>query len=219
MITHQIVNVLPTLAGDGRLVSLQFTVIAMDGELREDAFWNTPCSLPVRDEPYTQTDYTDKAGEIAAAQSLYTQLNAKIEARKAALLPPVVVPVINLPDTQRKQAWATQVNEYIRGIISKAMDFQMGYIEREAEATRYKLSGYVGVPNTWVTRFADNVKMPYKMATDLILSQAVKLREDNKDLEDLRMDKYLITGASSLEVAEAHYNRIMAAAAVIEKTL
>jgi hypothetical protein len=218
MIFHQIVNVEPTLV-EGRLFALKFTVLAIDGDMREDAHCHTPCTLPEREEPYTQSDYMDKAGEIAAAQSVYTTLNAKLEARKAELLPPVEVPMATLPEAQRRAAWVKQVDDLIGEIIGRAMRFQMGYVEREAEAKRYKATSYAGVPNDWIKRFADNIKIPYRMATDIILGQAAQLRKANKELEDLRMDKYLISNAKTIELAEAQFNRIVAAANVIGKTI
>lgn len=219
MISHQLANVFPSFQ-DGKVFSIRFTVIATDGTLTEHIHWNTPASLPEREEPYTQNDYVDLAGSIAAAQSLYTQLNSRIEERAKAAMPPGVVPAPpSMSDTERKAFLVREVDDQIAAIITRSTRFSMGYVEREAEAKRYKLSGYVGTPNKWVMDFANAVKIPARMATDIILGQATQLRKANEDLESLRMKKYLISAAKTMELAEAQFNQIIREVTAIGKTL
>jgi hypothetical protein len=124
-----------------------------------------------------------------------------------------------MSNEDRRRAWVTAVDDTIAGIISKQTRFQMGYVEREAAALAYKNSDFKIPPTEWVTRFADNVKMPYPEAALLILSQATNLRTALKELEGLRMDKYLITAAATQELAEAQFNRIIRAAQTIASKL
>lgn len=217
MIEHQIVNVQPRFFQPGQLVSLAFTVLAFDGDLRESADWHTPASLPIGS---IQADYVNLAGEIAMKNGLYTQLAAKIKARQDALLPPAVAAKpLETDPTRQRLAWFNQADDLIGTILAKYTRFQMGYIEREAAATAYRARGYTGDASEWITRFADNTHMSYRAASDLILGQAAKLRKAVKDLEDLRMDKYLIMNARTQELAQAEFNRIVRGAEAIASTL
>ncbi|MEJ7804296.1 MAG: hypothetical protein WKG03_00015 [Telluria sp.] len=221
MIEYQIVNVMPRLI-DGNLFSISFTALAVDGELRESTHFNTPASLPERVRPYTDADFLELAGRIAYSTQLYTDLSAKIEAKRVAmLLPPPAAPApIDRNDTASQQAALVQsVDEIIGTITDKYTRFMMAYTAREAAAIAYKASDYTIDPTELITRFADNVKVSYPTATAIILGQADKLRKAVVDLDNLRMDKYLVERAASLDLARAQYDRIVRAANEIARTL
>lgn len=220
MIEHQIVNVIPMLV-DGHLFSMKFTVLGIDlaADIQEATHFNTPASLPDRIEPYAQADFLELAGSIAMAQGLYTELDARIEAKKAGMLPPDAQLPMEPDPVKQRAAWVKEVDNYIGKITDQYTRFTLAYTMREAAAHAYKESGYTIEPDELITRFADNVKIPYPTATEIILGQATKLRKAVKDLDNLRMDKYRISGAETQELAGAEYGRIIRAADAIAETL
>lgn len=220
MTTFEINNVIPYLGSDGRMISIAFVLVALDMEndLREDASWNTPCSMPERagaaagEEQaveYTEAEYKAKCAEIAQEVGLYADLEARLEHRRNRPAPEELPPPAELTGDQKRAIWVAQVDDAIAAILTKYTRFQMGYIEREAAAKAYKESGYTIAPTTWITRFADAINIPYPDAADRILAQAAALRPAVQMLEDLRMDKYLILRAPTLEAADAVSVRII----------
>lgn len=210
----------PVLA-DGKMTALEFTLRAAADGFVDYLPWSTPAFLPERKEPYVQSDYEALANTIADRQGLW-QLAAKhIQDKKNAALPPLAQPdptVIVDPVIERN-VWVAKVDDVVADIITKQTRFQMGYIERESAAYAFKEAGYVGDPGIWVTRFADNTKISYQASADIILSQAVQLRQALKDLEALRMDKYLIQLAATQELAQAEFEKIIHAVEAIAVTL
>lgn len=205
----------------GMLQALEFTLKVSQGDFTDYVPWYTPAHFPEREEPYTQDDYLAEVERIAQSNGLWDQMTARVQKQVDAALPPVIQPPVEPikdPVVQRTE-WYNNVDDLIADIITKQTRFQMGYVEREAAANAYKDSGYKIDPTEWITRFADNVKIPYPAAADLILSQAAQLRKALMDLEALRMDKYLIKSALTQELAEAEFNRIVRAATLIANTL
>lgn len=109
-----------------------------------------------------------------------------------------------------KKGLAVRIDDAVANRIIRSTRFSMEYTEREAAAQAYKDAGYTGNPSDWVTRFANNAEMSYIAAADLILAQAIGLRQALKELACLRMDKYLVLNASTLDEAQAKFNKIMA---------
>lgn len=219
MIKFTIQGVRPFLA-NGRLQSLSFELVAEDGGIRDAQTGTYPASMPERDAPYTDADFAAKCDEIAESAGLKGALTQRIEERKSRVVAEPIRVEVQLTESEQRVAWVNQVDDTIDVILRRHTRFQMGYTEREAAAAAYKASGYAGTPSDWVTRFADNVGMPYPAAADLILSQAAKLRAALKELDnELRMDKYLIARAGSLEQAKAEFDRIIGEALLIAKDL
>jgi hypothetical protein len=121
------------------------------------------------------------------------------------MTPKAVTP---LTEAQERAAYVKEVDDSIAQIITSKTRFQMGYIEREAAATAFLAPANVQPPSDWITRFADNTGMPYIQAAQLVLSQAAQLRAALKALDNLRMDKYLITKAATIGEARNVYTRI-----------
>jgi hypothetical protein len=111
-------------------------------------------------------------------------------------------------EAEQRTIYIKEVDDSIAAVISDKTRFSMGYVEREKAATDYLASNCTITPSVWITRFADNVGMAYKAAAELIVSQALQYRKALLDLDNLRMDKYLISRAASLAEARDVYARI-----------
>ena len=111
------------------------------------------------------------------------------------------------------------VDSYIAAIYGKFQRFDNEYKEREAAALAFKAAGYVGDASILITGFASNTGMTPTAATDLVLSQANTLRGAITSLGVLRMDKYLITMATTAAEAQAIHDGIIAQVDVIANAL
>lgn len=98
---------------------------------------------------------------------------------------------------------ARSIDDAVAARITTATRFAMGYEQREAAALAYRARGYQGDATVWITRFATNVGMTAQAAADLILAQAAGLRAALEELEALRMDKYLVNAAKTVDQANA----------------
>lgn len=118
-----------------------------------------------------------------------------------------------------KASMMAALDDEVAAVLSRSTRFAIGYTEREGAAKAFKQNGYVGDPSIWVTRFARNTGMTDQAAADLILSQANNLRGALEQLEALRMDKYKIQAAPTMQLAresfEATRDAIAAIAAMI----
>lgn len=108
-----------------------------------------------------------------------------------------------------------QIDDAAAERINASTRFAMGYEQRESAALTFRAAGYEGDPTTWVSRFAGNVGMTNRAAADLILSQAAVLRAALAELENLRMDKYLVRAAKTVDQADEIAFGILAAIAAV----
>lgn len=157
----------------------------------------------------------DVAQRRGAHQEATVQLEVQLFKAPVFTLPEVHVPT----DAERKQMLADMIDNRVKFIYSRFMAFRMEYELREAAALAFKNAGYSGQPDALVKRFADNIGMGYKAAADLILSQSANLRNAIPALGNLRMDKYLVTGAATLAAAQIAYDATMSAIDVIDASL
>lgn len=130
--------------------------------------------------------------------------------------PPVIAPPT---EAQQRELWAKQIDATIRLISDQYTCFQMEYVEREAAAIAYQKAGFEGMPDEWITRFADSARIPYPEAAQRILTQAAELRPAIKELGGLRMEKYRVLTAETQGDAQREFTRIIAAARAIEENL
>lgn len=95
-----------------------------------------------------------------------------------------------LENTLRKN-----LDDIVANAIHRHDRFRPEYQTREEEAKKYKAANYEGIPGKLLKGFADKAGMPYRNATDLVLTQSVNLRAIYDNLADQRMRKYEIKAA------------------------
>jgi len=168
---------------------------------------------------YTEAELLAIAETVAVTRDAHTAARSRLETMLAKPFvytpPPVHVPT----DAERKQAMSDQIDSRIAYVYSRYTRFQLEYELREAAAKAYKDAGYSGTPDELVKRFADNKELPYNVATDLILTQANQLRGAVRALGTLRMDKYLVTDAATIQEAAAAFDTTTAAVDAIDRSL
>lgn len=239
MITHDITNIVPTLDESGRLVRLSFVAVASDGVgISESEAVDTPGAFPlpaagyVQEEledgstrdtsqlaPYTSDEILTICRGVADERRVFVHLDSHVGARSTPVGQPSQIKPVEMSDLQKKTIWMAQIDNRVAVVTERFTRFQIAYEQREAAATKYKAAGYTGDPTEWITRYANNVGISYKAATDLILVQSVQLRGALLQLENLRMDKYKIQNAATIEDAQSEFNAIVAGVSVIERGL
>jgi hypothetical protein len=212
MITYTFKHITPVMSG-GRLASIGFMLVASSDGYEETASWNGLWNLPAPPSgAYTQDELTTRCNQIADAMDMRRPLESRIKARRdrdAATASASATPPPQQTDAQRRVAMFDQVDNTIAALQSKYTRFEQGYMLREEAAHAYIDSGYTIEPSDLITRFADNVGMEYPAAAALILSQAATMRPGLIALENLRMDKYLIVRALTIEAAQDEFLRII----------
>lgn len=210
MRTLTINNVVPDLGPDGALRGIAFTARLSDDEsgLFDEMDWRTPCAMPARAQPYTAAELDAKCRGIVEQAGALDELEKRIVSRMDRSGPPPQPPA-KLTESQQRGLWIDQIDDTIGAINTKYTRFSMAYIEREAEARAYIASGYTITPTELITRFADNVGMAYPDAAKRVVQQADALRPATLELDNLRMDKYLVARAPNIIAAEAEFKRIL----------
>lgn len=111
------------------------------------------------------------------------------------------------------------LDDYIGEIYLKFERFGSEYRLREEAAQTYKDSNYTGIPPTLVIGFAIPAGLSARSAADTILAQAMRLRGAIPILGNLRMRKYDILKATSIDSANDVYNSIKGDVDVIASQL
>jgi len=195
-------------------VKFNFTVTNPAGvSLKTESSKFFPSPIPDRTE----------AGVIALAEQIVKEDNISGFADRALekqikgefIIPPPPV----LSDIQKREQMMVTVDDTIAEIITKKTRFYMGYIEREKAAREYTDSNFTIAPTEWITRFANNNNITYQTAAGIILNQAAGFRSALFALDNLRMDKYLIKNAATLEAAVTAFNQIETTRNQIEANL
>jgi hypothetical protein len=225
-ITYLIKNIKPVVSavteGEGLVTDITFEFIATDESgTSESAKWDGHyffIQRPVSE--YSQDDYVAMANEIIAHNHLAEGLAARLLTRKTPTLAPFV-PAVVVPPTeeQERQMYIGDVDNVIAAVIQSKTRFAMGYEEREKAAIAFLAPENKEPASEWITRFADNTGMSHKQAAELVLSQATKLRKALSDLDNLRMDKYLIAKALTIGEARNIHTRICYECGNIERSL
>lgn len=167
---------------------------------------------------YTQSEIDTIVELVAINEKAYDQAQRGLEMQQPVRpVPPPPPPPET--DAEKKQAWFDFIDTRVAFVYNKYTRFQIEYEGREAAAKAYKDAGYSGPVDTLVSHFADNIGIDYHMAADVILSQAANLRGAVKTLSNLRMDKYKVKSAATIELAEEQFNTTMAAIDAIDRSL
>lgn len=104
-----------------------------------------------------------------------------------------------------------QIDNHAAAIYSRWTRFEAEYRTREAAAQAFKDAGYQGEPDLYVTSFAGPAGLTVRAAADAILAQSVALRTAQDALAVLRMRKYEVARAASIEVAQVQAAEIIMA--------
>lgn len=168
---------------------------------------------------YTVEELADIVDSIAQRRNAHAEASSRLESQHMKPFTPVPLPVHVPTDAERKQQRADFINDRVKAIYARFMDLRMEYELREAEAQAFKAGGYSGEPGALVKGFADNAGMTYRAAADLTLTQAAGLRSAIPALGNLRMKKYAVTAAATMEEAQAVFDEALAAIDAIEAGL
>lgn len=168
---------------------------------------------------YTDEEVAAFAEQLAQERNAYVTLQLRLE--NMAIVPlEYVPPPVHVPtDADRKKDWADQIDSYVAFVYGRYTRFQLEYELREAAAQAYKNAGYSGQADDMIVRFATNTGLSSQAATDLILSQSANLRGAVRALGNLRMDKYKVIGAATLELAESQFDVTMSAIKTVDESL
>lgn len=133
--------------------------------------------------------------------------------------PVVPAPVIPLTDAEQRAVWVADVDNRIADMLTKFTRFQMGYSKRLEAAEAFKAAGYVGDPTIWITSFADAAGVTNQQSADSVLAKAAEYDLGLEQLEAIRMDKYRILSAATMEDASVMYYDIISRATVVDNGL
>ena len=123
------------------------------------------------------------------------------------------VPVLKTPEKVFKSVseYTEEFDSYVASIYSRWTRFETEYYEREKAAQEYADSNYEAEPSVWVTSFANAAGLSNQIAAELILSQAVNLRNGMRELGCLRMRKYEMASLTE-QTLEDKFNELIQAA-------
>lgn len=110
-------------------------------------------------------------------------------------------------DTVRKSL-AEQLDNYVASVYSNWTRFQAEYQAREAAATAFRAVNYAGDPGPYVSSYATAAGITNVQACDAILVQATAMNNALSQIGALRMQKYLILQAPTVQAANDKYNQL-----------
>lgn len=126
--------------------------------------------------------------------------------------------VWELSEDNAKELLLARLSQYATNIDNKAAEiyniwtrFEIEYTARRDAALKFKEANYEGDPGIYVTSFALSAKIDNKTATSIILQQADLLQKVQDDLAAIRMRKFELKRAETLEQLTSIYNDIMSA--------
>ena len=126
--------------------------------------------------------------------------------------------VWELSEDNAKELLLARLSQYATNIDNKAAEiyniwtrFEIEYTARRDAALKFKEANYEGDPGIYVTSFALSAKIDNKTATSIILQQADLLQKVQDDLAAIRMRKFELKRAETLEQLTDIYNDIMSA--------
>lgn len=112
-------------------------------------------------------------------------------------------------ESLEKQKLVKSIDEAVSDIYTRFTPFQAEYELREKQARDYAESGYKGEAPEQVTAFATPAQLTTQEAADIILQQAKELRSAMSDLGVLRMRKYEVIKASTIDDARVLTSSIL----------
>jgi hypothetical protein len=223
--TYEIKDIQPIANDAGNLASIYFSLRAVL-ENRTDfaeGSWLKTYEPPLELlNTYTPQALQAMCEEIAAANEMYAFVD-QVLARRAmpvAFTPPVIAVIPPPPtDAEIRQELMAAVDDAVAFTYNRFQRFKLEYDKRVAAADAYVNSGYTIDPTSYITKFADNTGISYQACALAILEKNASLELPLELLSGLRMDKYKILNAPTLDDARAEFNSIMAQRNVIDRGL
>ena len=221
--SYEIKDIRPVRDSGQLITGIYFTLFATpEMGSHAEASWHYLYPTPVvGSDIFGDAEITGLCEAVATEKKMYASVDRVLSNR---LLPEsftngpdYVAPALS--DQEQRVAMLDSVDSSISTIYERFQRFQLEHIAREAAAQSFKDSGYTGTPSEWVTRFSSNVGVSNNVATDLILSQANKLRAAIASLGNLRMDKYLVARAPTLVDAKLIFDRISSDREIISASI
>lgn len=211
--TYRLTKIEPRVDAENRIVAIAFDVEL----LTNDVVTVVRPTVEFYPEPLAMLD-TFTPEQLSALCDVIVS-NKGLDQPKAPLVvtpPPIVTPPT---DADQRNIWMSSIDNTVASITSVFTRFAREYGKRLAAAQVYKAAGYTGDPTTWITRFADNTGITYQVCADLIISQAADYDAAEEMLSDLRMDKYKVLNAPTIEEARVIYDSIISQCNVIAGSL
>jgi hypothetical protein len=226
MNTYSITNITPVPNGSGNLTQLTFIYDIIDetsAAVSRNIVVNYSVALNEVNS-YSTSDLMLLAQADVDAQTYKSDMENYLQNKKT----PVRDPLEPQPAAQI-QALATEPEqralmiETIDNLIAQTYDrfqrFTMEYVAREKAAQDFKAAGYTGDPTVWITHVAENLGLTNQETADLVITQANAMRAALILLGQLRMDKYKVANAPTIEDANNMYFEIIDKRNTIDKSL
>jgi hypothetical protein len=105
---------------------------------------------------------------------------------------------------------AAQIDSLVAFIYSNWARFQAEYDARLAAAQAFAAANYAGDPGPWVDAYATAAGITQTVAAQNIIAQGAALDSALQTLGGLRMQKYGILSAATVEAANAAYASLVA---------
>jgi hypothetical protein len=205
---YSITNAMPELDEDGLMVAVRFVINAWDDighvESRDMEWRAGENPSPQPDEETLSEMLMAYAEDMGMKEELRISL-LRFQTPIYVAPPPPPPPSLDMI----KANLMAQIDTNVASVYGQYTRFEIEYVMREEKAREYKASGYTTDPTKWITTFADENGISYQLCADLIISQADTYRAAVADLGDLRMLKYRVKNAETLEEAYAAHGQII----------
>jgi hypothetical protein len=212
MNTYDFTEIVPTLAPDGAMAAISFRVTATtdDGVTSASILASGLLDQPVAPagEQFTDAELVAACDTVAGWENIRRTVDMLVMVKLTPVYAPPSPPVLS--DAEVRALLVQQIDFTARDLYGQFTAFQLEYDPREAAARAYKANGYNGDATRWVTDFTDAAGMSVQAGVDRIIEQADILRAAIQTLAGLRMQKYAILGADTLDAARARCTQILA---------
>ena len=218
-VVFNVTDITPTYNGSD-LTLLAFTITATDGTNSSNQRVIYDGHFPAPTDPtagYLGAEMLNLCEGLSDELNVKSHLTMQILSSRTPMYTPPVVPVMS--DDEKKTLWMSQIDANAALVYNQFTRFDVEYEQREAAAKAYKDAGYTGDPTVWLTAFADSNGISYQMCADLILSQAATLRAAVVQLGVLRMNKYKVKNAATIEEADQQFHSIINDIATLARSL
>lgn len=103
------------------------------------------------------------------------------------------------------------VNSRAAAIYSEWAKFELEYRARESAALAYQATEFKGEPGIYITSYAEQAHLSNQQAAEAIIAQSAALRAAQEQLAALRMRKFEIERATTIESARTIASDIISA--------